>query len=133
MPKAKIITYGCQANALDSERIAGVLARQGYELTEVDAEADLVLLNTCSIREKAAQKVYSTLGTYRQLQKDTPGLRLGVCGCLVGLQGAEIKRRFPGLALLARTDEIGAIPRTSSRISAIGRLRSGPRVRGTTQ
>jgi tRNA-2-methylthio-N6-dimethylallyladenosine synthase len=110
MPKAKIITYGCQANELDSERIAGVLVRQGYEITQADEEADLVLLNTCSIREKAAHKVYSTLGTYRQLQRRRPGLRLGVCGCLVGLQGPEIERRFPELALLARTDQIGAIP-----------------------
>ena len=80
MPKLKLITYGCQANELDSERIAGVLAREGYELIEREEEADLILLNTCAIREKAEHKVYSRLGTFQVLKRRKEGLRIGVCG-----------------------------------------------------
>ena len=63
MPKVKVVTFGCQANELDSARIAGVLTKEGYTFTEDEGEADLVILNGCSIREKAEQKLFSRLGT----------------------------------------------------------------------
>ena len=101
MAKLKLITFGCQANEADSEKIAGVLAEEGFELTERAEEADLILLNTCSIREKAEQKVYSLLGTFQSLKAQNPRLKLGLCGCLAQREGNRLKARFPYLDLVA--------------------------------
>jgi tRNA-2-methylthio-N6-dimethylallyladenosine synthase len=101
MLKLKLITFGCQANEADSEKIAGVLAAAGYELTEGVEEADLILLNTCSIREKAEQKVYSLLGTFQALKARNPRLKIGLCGCLAQREGNRLKDRFPYLDLVA--------------------------------
>jgi len=111
MPKLKIVTFGCQANALDSQRIAGVMAREGYTLTEDAAEADLIILNGCSIREKAEQKLYSRLGTFQALKARNPRLRLGVTGCLGQREGQALRRRFPSLDLVAGTGQIPHLPR----------------------
>ncbi len=101
MAKLKLITFGCQANEADSEKIAGVLAQEGFELTETAEEADLILLNTCSIREKAEQKVYSLLGTFQKLKTQNPQLKIGLCGCLAQRDGVRLKDRFPYLDLVA--------------------------------
>ncbi|MFQ5532475.1 MAG: tRNA (N6-isopentenyl adenosine(37)-C2)-methylthiotransferase MiaB [Candidatus Methylomirabilales bacterium] len=101
MAKLKLITFGCQANEADSEKIAGVLAQEGFELTETAEEADLILFNTCSIREKAEQKVYSLLGTFQKLKAHNPRLKIGLCGCLAQREGARLKERFPYLDLVA--------------------------------
>src|SRR5574341_1547983 len=112
MPKLKLVTFGCQANELDSARMAGILARQGYTLTEDEAEADLVILNGCSIREKAEQKLFSRLGTLQSLKTGNPGLRLGVAGCLAQREGAELLRRFPYLDFVVGNGEhLAEIPR----------------------
>ena len=100
MAKLKLITFGCQANEADSEKIAGVLAEEGFELTERAEEADLILLNTCSIRDKAEQKVYSLLGTFQRLKAQNPHLKLGLCGCLAQREGERLKDRFPYLNLV---------------------------------
>ena len=105
MPKLKVITFGCQANELDSARIAGVLARRGYTLTEDDADADLIVLNGCSIREKAEQKLLSRLGTLQTLKRARPTLRLGVSGCLAQREGEALLRRFPFLDLVVGNGE----------------------------
>ncbi len=105
MPKLKIVTFGCQANELDSARIAGVLAGEGYCLTEDEAEADLIILNGCSIRDKAEQKLYSRLGTLQGLKSRRPGLRLGVAGCLAQREGEALLRRFPYLDLVVGNGE----------------------------
>jgi tRNA-2-methylthio-N6-dimethylallyladenosine synthase len=105
MPKLKVITFGCQANELDSARIAGVLAGQGYVLTEHDADADLIVLNGCSIREKAEQKLLSRLGTLQALKRARPALRLGVAGCLAQREGEALLRRFPFLDLVVGNGE----------------------------
>jgi tRNA-2-methylthio-N6-dimethylallyladenosine synthase len=101
MAKLKLITFGCQANEADSEKIAGVLAEEGFELTERAEDADLILLNTCSIREKAEHKVYSLLGTFQRLKAQNPRLKLGLCGCLAQQEGDRLKNRFPYLDLVA--------------------------------
>lgn len=101
MGKLKLITFGCQANEADSEKIAGVLAEEGFELTETAEDADLILLNTCSIREKAEHKVYSLLGTFQKLKAQNPRLRIGLCGCLAQQEGERLKARFPYLDLVA--------------------------------
>jgi len=101
MAKLKLITFGCQANEADSEKIAGVLAQEGFELTETAEEADLILINTCSIREKAEQKVYSLLGTFQRLKVQNPQMKIGLCGCLAQREGTRLRDRFPYLDLLA--------------------------------
>ena len=112
MPKVKIVTFGCQANELDSARIAGTLLAEGYAVTEDEAEADVILLNGCSIREKAEQKLYSRLGSLQGLKAERPGLRLGVAGCLGQRAGKQLLRRFPGLDLVVGNGEhLTEIPR----------------------
>ncbi len=101
MAKLKLITFGCQANEADSEKIAGVLAEEGFDLTETAEDADLILLNTCSIREKAEHKVYSLLGTFQKLKAQNPRLKIGLCGCLAQQEGERLKTRFPYLDLVA--------------------------------
>ncbi len=99
-PKTKklfVRTYGCQMNVYDSERMAGVMAAEGYETTETPADADLILLNTCHIREKAAEKVYSELGRLKTLKQANPDLRIGVAGCVAQAEGEEILRRQPAV------------------------------------
>ncbi len=124
MPKLKIVTFGCQANALDSQRIAGVMAREGYTLTEDAEQADLIILNGCSIREKAEQKLYSRLGTFQGLKARNPRLRLGVTGCLGQREGEALVRRFPYLDLVAGTGQIPQLPALLALAEATGA--SGP-------
>ncbi len=115
MPKLKVITFGCQANELDSARIAGLLAGEGYELTDDEVSADLVILNGCSIRDKAAQKLFSRLGTLRALKVKRPGLRLGIAGCLAQHEGKALLDRFPFVDLVVGNGEhLAAIPRLLS-------------------
>ena len=80
--KYHIETYGCQMNVHDSEKIAGILSRLGYSPSVDEFDADLVLLNTCSVREKAAQKIFTRLGQLKKLKTGKPGMAIGVCGCL---------------------------------------------------
>lgn len=95
-PKAYIKTYGCQMNVYDSERIADVLQQDGYVLTATPEDADLTVLNTCHIREKAAEKVYSELGRLRVLQNnrtDGAQMKIAVAGCVAQAEGDEMLRR----------------------------------------
>ena len=91
--KLYIKTYGCQMNVYDSERMTEVMARVGYVGTETPEDADMILLNTCHIREKAAEKVYSELGRFRPLKEARPDLKVGVAGCVAQAEGEEIMRR----------------------------------------
>ena len=97
--KLFIKTYGCQMNVYDSERMAEALASDGYETTDAPEGADMVLLNTCHIREKAAEKVYSELGRVKKLaakkKADGGEMLVGVAGCVAQAEGAEITRRQP--------------------------------------
>ncbi|SFI78635.1 tRNA (N6-isopentenyl adenosine(37)-C2)-methylthiotransferase MiaB [Albimonas pacifica] len=95
--KLFVKTYGCQMNVYDSERMHGVMAAEGYEPTDRAEEADLILLNTCHIREKAAEKVYSELGRLKPLKEARPDLKIGVAGCVAQAEGEEILRRQPAV------------------------------------
>jgi len=95
--KLFVKTYGCQMNVYDSERMLGVMAAEGYEATDRAEEADLILLNTCHIREKAAEKVYSELGRLKPLKEARPDLKIGVAGCVAQAEGEEILRRQPAV------------------------------------
>ena len=128
VPSRKVFvkTYGCQMNVYDTTRMADALAKDGYASTDVLEDADLVLLNTCHIREKAAEKVYSALGRLRDMKarKASQGkeMMIGVAGCVAQAEGDEILRRAPAVDLV-----IG--PQTYHRLpQAIARARSGERV-----
>jgi tRNA-2-methylthio-N6-dimethylallyladenosine synthase len=92
-----IETWGCQMNVHDSEKLAGILEELGYRPAENPAEADVILLNTCSIREKAEEKIFSRLGALRPLKDRNPHLIIGVCGCVAQQEGERVFRRS-GLA-----------------------------------
>ena len=94
--KLYIKTMGCQMNEYDSEKMADVLrASHGYELTTNPEEADLLLVNTCSIREKAQEKVFSELGRWRAWKDKRPELIIGVGGCVASQEGEGIQKRAP--------------------------------------
>src|SRR5690606_27203514 len=94
--KLYIETHGCQMNEYDSSRMVDLLGEhQALEVTENPAEADVILLNTCSIREKAQEKVFSQLGRWRELKDGNPDLVIGVGGCVASQEGAAIRYRAP--------------------------------------
>lgn len=80
--KAMVETFGCQQNVNDSQRLKGMLIEMGYTLTQSREEADVILLNTCAVRENAEQKVFGNLGAIKPLKEKNPGLIVGVCGCM---------------------------------------------------
>jgi tRNA-2-methylthio-N6-dimethylallyladenosine synthase len=98
--KLHIRTWGCQMNVYDSERMAEAMGAQGYALTDRPEDADLILLNTCHIREKAAEKVYHEIGRLRPLKAANPDLKIGVAGCVAQAEGAEIIARAPAVDLI---------------------------------
>ncbi len=116
MAKLHLITYGCQMNEYDSERVAGLLRAQAYELTENEADADLILLNTCAIREKAEDKVYSKLGQLRAVKARRPDVIVGVMGCMAQLHHAEIRRRAPIVDLVFGSPAIGKVATLVDRV-----------------
>ena len=116
-----IKTYGCQMNVYDSERMAAALAAEGYGGTDRPEEADLVLLNTCHIREKASEKLYSDLGRLRALKQARPDLRIGVTGCVAQAEGAEILRRAPVVDLVVGPQAYHRLPAMLARAEAGGR------------
>jgi tRNA-2-methylthio-N6-dimethylallyladenosine synthase len=85
-----IKTYGCQMNDLDGQQIGRLLKGRGMAPTALPEEADLVLINTCSIREKVSQKVYSDVGRFRSLKMQRPQLVLGITGCQAEAEGAHL-------------------------------------------
>ena len=108
--KLFIKTYGCQMNVYDSERMAEAMGAEGYVTTEVAEEADMVLLNTCHIREKASEKLYSDLGRLRPLKQAKPDLKIGVAGCVAQAEGEEILRRMPLVDLVVGPQSYHRLP-----------------------
>src|SRR5258705_13590058 len=109
--KVFIRTFGCQMNEYDSDKMADVLnAAEGYEKTADPAEADLILFNTCSVREKAQEKVFADLGRVKPLKQAKPGLLIGVGGCVASQGGAEIVRRAPYVDLVFGPQTLHRLP-----------------------
>jgi tRNA-2-methylthio-N6-dimethylallyladenosine synthase len=108
--KLYVKTYGCQMNVYDSERMAEALGASGYEQIETPDGADMILLNTCHIREKAAEKVYSELGRLKPLREANPDLKIGVAGCVAQAEGAEIMRRQPLVDLVVGPQTYHRLP-----------------------
>jgi len=113
--KLFIKTYGCQMNVYDSERMAEAMGGQGYVQTDSPDDADMILLNTCHIREKAAEKVYSELGRYKGLKAERLDLRIGVAGCVAQAEGAEIMRRQPMVDLVVGPQSYHRLPELEAK------------------
>jgi tRNA-2-methylthio-N6-dimethylallyladenosine synthase len=109
-------TWGCQMNVLDGRRFAGLLARDGYVEAGEPESADVILLNTCSVRDKAEQKVYDRMGRLALLKRERPGLVLGVCGCVAQQEGEGLLRRLPHLDFVVGTGRIEALPTVLKRV-----------------
>ncbi|NOX41242.1 MAG: tRNA (N6-isopentenyl adenosine(37)-C2)-methylthiotransferase MiaB [Alphaproteobacteria bacterium] len=116
--KLFVKTYGCQMNVYDSERMADALAPAGYEVTDKAQDADLILLNTCHIREKAAEKIYSELGRMKPLKEANPDLKIGVTGCVAQAEGAEIMRRQPAVDIVVGPQAYHRLPQMEQRARA---------------
>ncbi len=116
--KVFIRSYGCQMNVYDSERMEELLGAEGYEPTDSPDDADMILLNTCHIREKAAEKVYSELGRFKGLKAEKPGLRIGVAGCVAQAEGEEIIRRQPLVDLVVGPQAYHRLPAMLARLDA---------------
>lgn len=111
MRKLHIRTFGCQMNEYDTQKMADVLkASHGLELTDVDAEADVLLLNTCSVRERAQEKVFSHLGMWRKLKAKRPELVIGVGGCVASQEGDAILKRAPYVDLIFGPQTLHRLP-----------------------
>ncbi len=119
MPRVYIETYGCQMNVSDSELMAGVLAREGYVRTEDPAAADVMLVNTCAVRDHAEQRVLSRLGELKRLKR--PGGVLGVVGCMAQRLGPRLLERVPQVDLVIGPDGYRGLP------ELIARARQGER------
>ncbi|MGC2391308.1 MAG: tRNA (N6-isopentenyl adenosine(37)-C2)-methylthiotransferase MiaB [Candidatus Acidiferrum sp.] len=109
-------TFGCQMNDHDSEKVAGVLLSRGYRQVESPESASLILYNTCSIREKAAQKVFSRLGEFGSKQND--GRIIGVLGCVAQQEGEEIFRRAPWVSLVCGSASYSKLPELLAQVEA---------------
>ncbi len=120
-PQVYIETIGCQMNVADSERAATGLRKAGYELCESAENADIVLFNTCSVRERAEQKVFTRIGEVRHARGESTGMMIGVMGCVAQLEGEMVFKRAPAVNMVIGT-------RATDRISSlIDRVRSGER------
>ena len=108
--KFAVLTWGCQMNVDDSDQIAGLLEGEGMEPTDDPAQADVIMLNTCSVRQKPEDKVFSKLGELADLKRARPDLVIGVTGCMAQRAGAEIARRAPHIDLIAGTAQLERIP-----------------------
>lgn len=118
--KVFVETWGCQMNELDSRRFVGLMSRAGWEESTALHDADLVLLNTCSVRDKAEQRVYDYLGRVALLKKTRPGMMLGVCGCVAQQEGEEILRRSPAVDFVLGTGRIELLPSVVRRVEREG-------------
>ena len=117
MAKLHITTWGCQMNEYDSSKMADLLlATHGLELTENPEEADVLLLNTCSIREKAQEKVFSQLGRWKNWKKDKPELIIGVGGCVASQEGEHIRDRAPFVDIVFGPQTLHRLPEMINKI-----------------
>jgi len=118
--KAYIKTYGCQMNEYDSEVMAGLLTKDHYQLTSKPEEADLIILNTCYVREKVKQKIYSKLGEIKKLKEKNPHLILGVCGCVAQRKPKEVLQQAPYVDFILGTFNFYRLPLVVRRVRESG-------------
>jgi tRNA-2-methylthio-N6-dimethylallyladenosine synthase len=118
--KLYIETVGCQMNVLDSELVVGSLRRQGYELTHDMTVADVILFNTCSVRQHAEDKIYSALGRLRSHKRRHPSTVLGVLGCMAQKDQDLIRRRAPHVDIICGTGQLAQLPELIAEVERTG-------------
>lgn len=118
MKRFLIRTYGCQMNVHDSEKVANLLHHEGYRVAVDDDQADLLIINTCSIREKAENRLYTDLGLLRNWKAERPGRVLGVAGCVAQQEGDTILRRFPFVDFAFGPHNLRFVPEMASAAEA---------------
>ena len=111
-PRVFVLTFGCQQNVADSEKLCGMAADMGYEPTERAEEADLILVNTCAIREHAEDKALSVIGQYKHLKDRNPSLTIGVCGCMAAEahRREQLKKSYPYVSFVLVTSALFRLP-----------------------
>ena len=111
-PLAHIITYGCQQNENDSERIKGMLDKMGYGFTEENEEADLILFNTCAVREGAEMRVLGNVGALKHLKAKKPDLLIGICGCMMQQEhmSKQVKSKYKHVSIVFGTHALYRLP-----------------------
>ena len=119
MKKLKLITYGCQMNEADSERMKLQLKSAGYEETENLNDADLILINTCCVRETAEQKIYGKIGELKRLKNENPNLKIGITGCMAQKEGKNLIKRAGHIDFVLGTGKM------SKLVEIVNRLESG--------
>jgi tRNA-2-methylthio-N6-dimethylallyladenosine synthase len=120
-PKLYIETVGCQMNVLDSELVVGALRRQGYELTHALDDADVILFNTCSVRQHAEDKVYSALGRLRAHKRRHPERVIGVLGCMAQKDQELVRRRAPHVDIVCGTGQLAQLPELIAEVQRTGK------------
>src|SRR3954467_14650290 len=120
--KLFIETVGCQMNVLDSELVVGSLRRQGYSLTHEIRDADLILFNTCSVRQHAEDKIYSALGRLRGHKQRHPHKVVGVLGCMAQKDQEQIKHRAPYVDIICGTGQLARLPELIAAVERTGTL-----------
>ena len=116
LPSYRVETWGCQMNVLDGERMAGQLERRGFRAAAKEESPDVVILNTCAVREKAEAKVYSALGVLGRRKQDFPELVIGVTGCVAQVEGNEILERAPWVDFVLGTGNVERIGELVDRV-----------------
>ena len=119
--KLYLETVGCQMNVLDSELVVGSLRRQGYELVYEATEADVILFNTCSVRQHAEDKIYSALGRLRGHKQRYPSKVLGVLGCMAQKDQQLIRRRAPHVDIVCGTGQLARLPELIAEVERSGK------------
>ncbi|MCI0681611.1 MAG: tRNA (N6-isopentenyl adenosine(37)-C2)-methylthiotransferase MiaB [Gemmataceae bacterium] len=122
MPKLYLETVGCQMNVLDSELVVGSLRRQGYELAHTPEQADVILFNTCSVRQHAEDKIYSALGRLRPHKRKYPDKVIGVLGCMAQKDQELIRKRAPHVDLIVGTGQLAQLPALIRNVQETGTL-----------
>jgi tRNA-2-methylthio-N6-dimethylallyladenosine synthase len=120
--KLYIETVGCQMNVLDSELVVGSLRRQGYELTQQPTDADVILFNTCSVRQHAEDKIYSALGRLRHHKRRYPEKVLGVLGCMAQKDQELVKKRAPHVDIICGPGQLAQLPALIAEVEKTGKL-----------
>ena len=112
MPKKLYIkTHGCQMNEYDSEKMAKILKHEeNFELTSSELDADLIILNTCSIREKAQERVFHQIGRWRKIKEKKPGLKIAIGGCVASQEGEKIMKRAPEVDIVFGPQSLHRLP-----------------------
>ena len=122
-PKAYVETYGCQQNEADSERIRGMLAESGYEICHEPEGADVVVMNTCAIRENANQRVFGNLGALTHTKRRHPGQKIFLCGCMAGQEvvTTRVKKSFPHVDGVFSTHHLWQFPEILYKVLTLGK------------